>query len=57
MEKIRISPFAYIRAMADIAWSAFRYPTKTTIIDLQTGKIIEHIDSTGTISKEDKPGM
>lgn len=43
METIRIRPTAYLRAMFNIAWSAFRHPTKTTVIDLETGRIIEHI--------------
>ncbi len=48
IETIRISPTAYLRAMFNIAWSAFRHPTKTTIIDLETGKIIKHLSSKDT---------
>ncbi len=48
MGNIRISPTAYLKAMFNIAWSAFRHPTKTTIIDLETGKIVEHISSKDT---------
>ena len=44
MENVRISPIAYLRTMFNIAWSAFRYPTTTTVIDLGTGKIVENIN-------------
>ena len=38
---IYISPWAYLRAMANIAWSAFRHPFTTTVIDLTTGRVVE----------------
>lgn len=37
---IYISPLAFLRTMCAIAWSAFRHPLTTTVIDLSTGKVI-----------------
>jgi hypothetical protein len=37
---LRIRPWAYLRTMAMLAWSAFRHPYSTTVIDLTTGRII-----------------
>ena len=39
-EPVRIPPLAFLRAMAAIAWSAFRHPFSTTVIDLSTGKVV-----------------
>jgi hypothetical protein len=38
----RISPIAFLRSMATLLWSAFRYPFRTTEVDLSTGKVIRH---------------
>jgi hypothetical protein len=35
-----ISPRAYLKSMLAIAWSAFRYPFSTTMIDLSTGNVV-----------------
>jgi hypothetical protein len=40
-EVITIPPLAYLRAMFNLGWSAFRHPFKTTVVDLMTGRIIE----------------
>ncbi len=37
---IRISPFAYLRAMANLFWSAIRHPLSETTIDLSTGRVL-----------------
>ena len=34
------SPLVFLRVMAAIAWSAFRHPFTTTVIDLATGKVL-----------------
>ncbi len=39
-EPVRIPPRAFLRAMAAIAWSSFRHPFSTTVIDLSTGKVV-----------------
>jgi hypothetical protein len=41
-EAVYIGPWAYLRAMWSIAWSAFRHPFKTTYIDASTGRVIRH---------------
>ena len=33
---------AFFRVMLAIAWCSFRYPFSTTVIDYNTGKIIEN---------------
>jgi hypothetical protein len=33
------SPWKYLRTMALVAWSAFRHPFSTTIIDFDTGEM------------------
>jgi len=38
---IRIGLWPYLKTMALIAWSAFRHPRKTTVIDLATGDLLE----------------
>lgn len=35
---IRIGFWAYLRTMLLILWVAFRYPTRTTHIDMETGQ-------------------
>src|SRR5437870_2388977 len=37
---VRISPTAFLRSMVMLAWTAFRYPFSTTVIDLSTGRIV-----------------
>jgi hypothetical protein len=37
---IYISPRAYMRAMCTLAWTAFRHPLTTTVIDLSTGRCV-----------------
>jgi hypothetical protein len=37
---IRIRLWPYLRTMAMLAWSAFRHPCTTTVIDSTTGRII-----------------
>ena len=37
---IRLSPFAYLRAMANLFWSAIRHPLSETTIDLSTGRVL-----------------
>src|SRR5205823_4386897 len=39
-EAIVISPMAFLRSMAMLAWTAFRHPFSTTVIDLSTGQIV-----------------
>ena len=39
-EPVYVSPWAYLRAMALIAWSTFRHPFSTTTIDLATGECV-----------------
>ncbi len=39
-DPVRIPPRAFLRAMAAIAWSSFRRPFSTTVIDLSTGKVV-----------------
>lgn len=39
-DPVRIAPRAFLRAMAAIAWSSFRHPFSTTVIDLSTGKVV-----------------
>ena len=41
-EVVRIGFIPYLRAMLNLVWSAFRHPTKTTEIDLMTGRIVRH---------------
>ncbi len=36
-----VSPKAFCRTMAAIAWSSFRHPFTTTLIDVSTGDVIE----------------
>lgn len=38
----RITLSAYLRAMWSLLWSAFLYPTRTTEIDLTTGRVVRH---------------
>jgi hypothetical protein len=33
---------AYFLVIFNLLWSAFRHPTKTTVIDWNTGHIVEH---------------
>ncbi len=40
---VRIPPAAFIRAMIAVAWSAFRHPFSTTVIDLSTGKVVREV--------------
>jgi hypothetical protein len=40
-EVIYIPPGAYLRAMWNLAWTAFLRPFTDTTIDLSTGKIID----------------
>ncbi len=40
LDPVRIPPRAFLRAMAAIAWSSFRHPFSTTVIDLSTGKVV-----------------
>jgi hypothetical protein len=42
-QRARLVP--YLRTIAALAWSAFRHPTKTTVIDWSTGRVIGHYDS------------
>ncbi|HMC65526.1 MAG TPA: hypothetical protein VKI65_11365 [Gemmataceae bacterium] len=42
---IYISPLAFLRSMLAIAWSAFRHPFSTTVIDLATGEVISEENS------------
>ncbi len=42
VEKIYISPWAFLRTMAAIAWSCFRHPLTTTEIDISTGRILKN---------------
>lgn len=37
-----ISPSAYLRSVAVIAWSCFRHPFSTTVVDLTTGELVEN---------------
>jgi hypothetical protein len=37
---VRISPFAYLRAMWNLFWSAIRHPLSETTIDLSTGRVL-----------------
>jgi hypothetical protein len=39
---IRVGFVPYLRAMWNIFWSSFRHPTKTTEIDLKTGRVVRH---------------
>jgi hypothetical protein len=39
-ERIYLRPWAYLRSMLLIAWSAFRRPLTTTVIDLETGRVV-----------------
>jgi hypothetical protein len=39
-QPITISPWAFLRSMIAIAWSAFRHPWRTTEIDLTTGRMV-----------------
>jgi hypothetical protein len=38
---VRISAWAYLRSMALIAWESFRHPFCTSVIDLETGSLVE----------------
>jgi hypothetical protein len=38
-ETFRYTPFRFLHVMLLIAWSAFRHPFSTSVIDLTTGKI------------------
>ncbi len=37
---IRIPPSAYLRSVWSLVWGAIRYPFRTTIVDLTTGKSV-----------------
>lgn len=37
---VRISPRAYLRAVANLFWSAIRHPLSETTIDLSTGRVL-----------------
>ncbi len=37
---VRIPPFAYLRAMLNLWWSAVRHPLSETTIDLSTGRVL-----------------
>ena len=59
---IRISPGAYLKAVFNLMWSAIRHPRTTTLINLETGDIIEpqnHVPNddsntdSNTLPKED----
>jgi len=39
-----ISPGAYLRSMAAIAWNSIRHPFSTTIVDLTTGEATNLLD-------------
>lgn len=39
---VRISPFAFLRTMANALWTTLRYPTRTTEIDLTTGRVLRN---------------
>jgi tetrahydrodipicolinate N-succinyltransferase len=41
---VRISPGAYLRTMAQIAWNAIRHPMSTTTIDMETGKVVDPLE-------------
>lgn len=40
---VRIPPLAYLRAMANLFWSAVRHPWSETTIDLSTGRVLYRI--------------
>lgn len=37
---VRVPPLAYLRAMANLFWSAIRHPLSETTIDLSTGRVL-----------------
>jgi len=37
---VQISPLAFLRSMAVLLWTAFRYPFRTTEVDLSTGRVV-----------------
>jgi hypothetical protein len=37
---VRVPPLAFLKTMAVLAWSAFRYPSATTTVDLFTGDVM-----------------
>jgi hypothetical protein len=37
---IHIGPLAFLRSMFTLAWTAFRHPFSTTVIDLSTGRAV-----------------
>ena len=39
----RVPPLSFLRAMWSIFWTAFRYPSDTTVIDLATGRVIGNL--------------
>lgn len=39
-ERIVIRPLAYLRSVLALAWGAFRYPGRTTYVDLLTGAAV-----------------
>ncbi len=39
-EVMSITPQAYLRSLVAIAWSAFRHPFSTTVVDLSTGESV-----------------
>jgi hypothetical protein len=39
--RIYIGPRAFVRTMAAIAWSSFRHPLSTTLVDVRSGAIVE----------------
>ncbi len=39
-ETVYISPFAFLRTMFLIAWSALAHPLSTTTIDMETGECV-----------------
>src|SRR5260370_36894885 len=52
-EAIRISFWMFLRAMAAVAWSAFRHPLSTSVIDVTTGECVERWSGETTIGSED----
>jgi hypothetical protein len=43
-EVLYISPVAFLRSMAAIAWNAISDPFRTTVIDLSSGRRVAKID-------------
>lgn len=40
---IKVCPWAYLRAMANLFWSALRYPFRETVIDFGTGRVLSRL--------------